>query len=195
MTKLLPLAIASALVAVPGSAMAQQRGGIIVVDTDRILTECTACRAAAGQLTTQQNTLRTRAQTLQQQLQTEGQPLQTAVNALNGRQPDAALKARLDAYEARERSAQQELQNGQRNLQSIQAHVTQQLGTRLIQIVEQSRARRGAAIAIAKGQTLANDAAVDVTAEALAALNQQLPAVSVTPLPQQQQQRQQPQSR
>lgn len=187
-------AIAAGALLLPTAASAQQRGGVLVVDTDRILNECTACRAAATQLQAQQNTLRTRAQTLQQQLQTEGQPLQTAVNALNGRQPDAALKARIDAYEAKEQAAQQELANSQRNLQSIQAHVSQQLGQRLIQIVEQSRARRGAAIALAKNSTIANDTSVDITGEVLTALNQQLPAVSVTPLPQQQQQ-QQPQSR
>ena len=63
-----------------------------------------------------------------------------------------------------------------------------------IQVVEQIRARRGASIAIAKDSTLANDSAIDVTTEVLAALNQALPSVSVTPLPQQQQQ-QQPQGR
>jgi len=48
-------------------------------------------------------------------------------------------------------------------------------------------------MAIAKGATLANDNSIDVTSEVLAALNQALPSVSVTPMPQQQQQ--QPQGR
>ena len=52
---------------------------------------------------------------------------------------------------------------------------------------------RGASIAIAKESTLANDTSIDVTTEVLTALNQQLPSVSVTPLPQQQQQQQQQQ--
>ena len=187
MNKLILTALTASALIAPSAALAQQAGGVLVVDTDRILAECTACKAAATQLQSQANTLRTRAQTLTQQLQTEGQPLQTAVNALNGKQPDAALKARIDAYETKERNARQEIANGENNLRSIQANVQQQLGTRLIQIVEQSRARRNASIAISKGSTLATAATVDITGEVLTALNSQLPAVSVTPLPQQQQ--------
>ncbi len=44
---------------------------------------------------------------------------------------------------------------------------------------------RGANIVLPKGATLANSDALDVTAEVLAALNQQLPSVTVAPLPQQ----------
>jgi len=64
--------------------------------------------------------------------------------------------------------------------------VQQQIGSRLITIVEQVRATRGASIVLSKNSTMANDNAIDVTADVLTALNQQLPAVSVTPLPQQQ---------
>ena len=188
MNKLILTALTASALIAPSAALAQQAGGVLVVDTDRILAECTACRAAATQLQSQANTLRTRVQTLQQQLQTEGQPLQTAVNALNGKAPDAALKARVEAFQKKEAAARQELANGERNLQSIQANVQQQLGSRLIQIVEASRARRNASIAISKGSTLASATTVDITGEVLTALNQQLPAVSVTPLPQQQQQ-------
>jgi outer membrane protein len=188
MNKLILTALAASALIAPSAGLAQQRGGILVVDTDRVLAECTACRAAATQLQSRANTLRTRAQTLQQQLTTEGQPLQTSINALNGKAPDAALKARVEALQKKEVAARQEIANGENNLRSIQAHVQQQLGTRVIQIVEQARARRGALIAISKGSTLASDNTVDITGEILTALNQQLPAVSVTPLPQQQQQ-------
>ena len=185
MTKFLIAALSASAILAPSAALAQARGGIVVVDTDRILSECTACRAATATLNSQTTTLRTRAQTLQTQLQTEGQPIQTAVNALNGKQPDAALQARITAFQTKQRNAEQELATGQRNLQSTQAHVSQQLSTRLLPIIEQSRARRGAAIAVAKSGLLASDTAVDITGEVLTALNQQVPAVSVTPLPQQ----------
>ena len=42
---------------------------------------------------------------------------------------------------------------------------------------------------------MANDSTIDVTGEVLASLNQQLPSVTVAPLPQQAQQQQQPQGR
>lgn len=195
MRKILLLA-AIAATAVPATVHAQARGGVLIVDTDQIMSTCTACKAAATQLQQRESTLRTRAQTLQQQLQTEGKPLQDQFEALKGKQPDAALQQKITAYQTKEKNAQQELAKSQRDLQSTAAHVQQQIGARLIQIVEQTRARRGAQVAVAKDATLANDSAIDVTSEVLAALNQQLPSVSVTPLPQSQQtQQQQPQGR
>ena len=179
-------ALAAAALPVSTPALAQQ-ASILIVDSDRVLADCTACKAASAQLQQRQSSLRTRAQTLQQQLQTEGKPIQAAVDALNGKEPDAALKQRITAYQTKERSAQQELTNSQRTLESTLANVQQQIGTRLVAVVEQVRARRGASIVMSKNQTIASASTIDVTAEVLAALNQQLPSVSVTPLPQQQQ--------
>lgn len=194
MKTLITAAIAATAIALPAAAQAQQRGGILIVDTERVASDCTACKAAGTQLQQRENQLRTRAQQLQQQLQTEGKPIQDAIEALKGKQPDAALQQRITAFQTKERSAQQELGNSQRTLQSTAAHVNQQIGTRLLTVVEQVRARRGAGVVLAKSGTIASDNAIDVTGEVLTALNQQLPAVSVTPLPQQQQQ-QQPQGR
>ena len=188
-------AIAVLAAAMPAAAPAQRLGPAIVavVDTDRISRECTACRAAAAQLQTQGNTLRTRAQTLQTQLQTQGQPIQTAVAALNGRQPDAALQGRITAFQTAQNNAQQELARSEQNLRSTQAHVQQQIGTRLGPIINTVMTSRGANIAVDRGATLAAAPALDITSDVLAQLNQQLPSVSVTPLPQAQQQ--QPQGR
>jgi outer membrane protein len=185
-------ALAAVALAAPAAAPAQRIGPAVVavVDTDRISRECTACRAAATQLQTQANSLRTRQQTLQQQLQTQGQPIETAVRALNGRQPDAALQQRITAFQTQERNANQELATAQRNLQSTQLHVQQQIGTRLGPIINTVMTSRGANLAVDKGATLASAPALDITNEVLAQLNQQLPSVSVTPLPQAQQQQQ-----
>ncbi len=146
--------LAATVVASPALAQTVPAARIAVVDTARIARDCTACRAAGTQLQAQENTRRTRAQTLQQQLQTEGRPLETAVNALNGRNPDAALQARITAFQTKERAAQTELANGQRNLQSIQANVNQQIGARLITVVNTIAAQRGANVAIDKGGAL-----------------------------------------
>jgi outer membrane protein len=181
------LAVAASALTVSGTAGAQQRASILVVDTDRILNECTACKAAATQLQSQVQQGRTRAQQLETQLKPEETALQNAVRALAGKQPDAALQARISAYETKARQAQTELSNRENALQSTQAHVQQQIGRRIVQIVEQSRARRQASVVLSKSNILASEAAVDITGEVLAAVNQQLPSVSVTPLPQQQQ--------
>ncbi|HEX8257858.1 MAG TPA: OmpH family outer membrane protein [Allosphingosinicella sp.] len=197
MTKFaLGAALAALSIAIPAAAPAQRIGAAVVavVDTGRISRECTACRAATAQLQAQQNTLRTRAQTLQQQIRAEGQPIATAVNALGTRQPDAALQQRITALQTRERSAQQELSTAQVNLQSTEAHVNQQILTRLLPIVGRVAQARGANLAVERGATLFAAPALDITAEVMTQLNQQLPTVSVTPLPQQQQQ-QRPQGR
>jgi outer membrane protein len=195
MTNKLFFAALAATALVPAAAHAQRvpAAVVVVVDTDRIGSECTACRSASAQLQTQTNNLRTRAQTLQTQLQTEGKPIQTAFEALKGKQPDAALQARITAFQTKERNAQQELATAQRNLQSTQAHVNQQIGARLQTIIASVAQQRGANLALDKGNTAWAGPSVDVTNDVLAQLNQQLPAVSVTPLPQAQQQ--QPQGR
>jgi Skp family chaperone for outer membrane proteins len=180
----LSLALAVSALTFSGAAEAQQRPAVLIVDTDRILNECTACKAAATQLQSQLQSGRTRAQQLEASLKPEAEALQKAVQAAGGK-PDAALQARINAYRTKEQQGQAELAGRENSLQSTQSHVQQQIGTRLVQIVEQSRARRQASIVVAKGNTLASDSTIDITGEVLAALNQQLPAVSVTPLPQQ----------
>jgi outer membrane protein len=186
MKKLITIALLSAsALALPSAVHAQARGGVLVVDTDRVLGECTACRAASTQLQQQVQQGQQRAQQLDASLKPEAESLEKAVQALGARQPDAALQQRISAFQTRQTQARTELQNRERSIQSTQAHVQQQIGTRLVAVVEQSRARRGAGIVVSKNSTLASDNTLDITAEVLAALNQQLPSVSVTPMPQQ----------
>ena len=185
----LSMAVAVSALGLSAAAEAQQRPLILVVDADRILNECTACRAAATQLQSQVQQGRQRAQQLETALKPEAEALEKAVQALGARQPDAALQARIAAFRQKQQAGSTELSNRETTLQSTQAHVQQQIGRRLVQIVEQSRARRQAAVVLSKGSTIASDTAIDITGEALSALNQQLPSVSVTPLPQHQQSR------
>jgi Skp family chaperone for outer membrane proteins len=183
-------ALAVLALAIPGVAAAQRIGPAVVavVDTDRISRECTACRAAQTQLQTQINSFRTRQQQLQTQLQTQGQPIQQAIAALGTRQPDAALQQRITALQTQQTNANQELNRLETNLRSTQAHVNQQIAQRLQPIVNTVMNTRGANVAVDRAMTLASAQALDITNDVLAQLNQQLPSVSVTPLPQQQQQ-------
>jgi outer membrane protein len=184
-----------------GTALAQRNNNaasILIVDTDRVVTECTACRAAQAALQTQLQQAQQFAQQLAQPLQTEGQAIETAVRALNGKPADAALQQRATAFQTRQNQANQQINQREQSIRSTQAHVNQQIGERLIPIIESVRASRRATIVLSKGSTLASDNAVDVTQDVLAQLNQQLPSVSITPMPQQQApagQTQQPQGR
>lgn len=182
-------ALAASTLALPTAAQAQRLPAavIAVVDTGRVYRECTACRSAQAQLQTQATALQQRQQTLATPLQTEGQQLQQAVQALGGRDPDAALRQRIQAFEQRQNQANQELAQAQQRLQSTQANVLRQINQRLDPIISQVMTARGATVALSTEATLAHAQTVDVTNDVLARLNQALPAVSVTPAPQQQQ--------
>ena len=169
----------------PTAAQAQRAPAavVVVVDTDRIYRECTACRTAQASLQSQANTLQTRQRTLAAPLQTEGQAIQTAINALGSKEPDAALRARVQAFQTKERAATEELQRGQANLQSIQQNVLRQINARLTPAINQVMVQRGANLAVDVNATLAHAQGTDVTTAVLAALNTALPSVSLTPLP------------
>jgi Skp family chaperone for outer membrane proteins len=193
-TKLL---LAAALfAAVPATAMAQQRtpaASILVVDTNRVLRECTACVAATAALQAQETAFQQRQQALAAPLQTEQQQLQQAAQAaaaLSGAartNAENALRPRLQAFQQRQQTAAQELSTLQRNFESTRVHVSLQLNQRLEPIYNQIMTARGANLVLSTDARLASSPALDITAEVLAQLNRQAPAVSVTPMPQQQQ--------
>ncbi|HEV2569491.1 OmpH family outer membrane protein [Sphingomonas sp.] len=196
MNTTLKAAMAALVLLAPAAAQAQRLNPavIAVVDTDRILRECTACRAAQTTLQGQVQALQTRQQQLAAPLQTEAQAIQTAVNALQGKQPDAALQTRIQSLQTRQNTANQELGRQEQTIRSTQAHVVQQINQRLGPIINAQLAATGASLIVDRGAALAVAPAIDITNTVLAALNQQLPSVSVTPLPQQAQPAQ-PQSR
>ena len=183
-------ALLAGALAVPTAALAQRAPAavVVVVDTDRVYRECTACRTAQAGLQSRVTALQTRQQTLTSQLRPEGQAIQTAVNALAGKAPDAALTARARAFQTKQEAAAKELQTSQQNIQSIQANVLRQINARMNPVISQVMNARGANLAVDVGATLAHSQTVDVTADVLAGLNRALPSVSLTPLPAQQQQ-------
>lgn len=198
MRNLLIFSAAMAAIAAPSTAFAQRAPAavVVVVDSDRIYRECNACRTAQQQLQSQVTALQNRQRTLAAELRPEGQAIQSALQALNGQQPDAALRTRAQTFQQRQEQAQQELQRAEQNLQSIRANVIRQIDERMRPVINQVMTQRGANIAVDVNATLAHAQTVNVTDAVLAGLNAALPSVSVTPLPQQQQpQQQQPQGR
>ena len=183
-------ALAATAVTLPSVASAQRAPAavIVVVDTDRVYRECTACRTAQTSLHGQVTALQTRQQTLANGLRPEGTAIQNAITALAGKAPDAALRARVDAFQKRQETANQELGRAQQNLQSVQANVLRQINERLNPAINQVMTARGANLAVDTDATLARSQGLDVTADVLAALHRTLPSVSLTPLPQAQQQ-------
>ncbi|GGD89451.1 hypothetical protein GCM10011515_06420 [Tsuneonella deserti] len=182
---------ALSLAVVPTAAHAQKVPGavIVVVDTERVYRECTACVAAQSQLQGLVTSSRTRAQQLGEPLATEGQSLEQAAAALAKQtgaartSGETALKTRVEAFQQRRTAAQQEMAQLEQNIQSTQANVVRQINERLNPIISQVMNSRGANVALDANSTLARGANLDVTNDVLAALNAALPSVSVTPLP------------
>jgi outer membrane protein len=198
MTKLLFGAATAALILVmPGAAYAQ-RGApatIVVVDTERVQNECTACRAAATQIQAMVTMRDQRAQALTQATQAEQQGLEQAEQAAANQPPGPARRAtvmalqqRAQGIQARQDAVNQELQRVDQTIQSTRANVRRQVGERLGPIYTQVMNAHGANLMVEMGATLAHAPALDVTNddvtnEVLTALNAAAPSVSVTPLP------------
>ena len=172
----------AAMVLTPVGVSAQAIPGavIAVVDLEKVSSECTACKAAKTALEGQVTALKSREATLAAPLKTEGQSLQAAVEALKGKEPDAALQARIKAFQTKQQQGAQEIARQTNQIQRNQAYVSQQISTKLGPIYQQVMQRRGANVMLEAGATLASGANLDVTNDVLAALNQQLPSVSTT---------------
>ena len=180
-TLLLSAAFAAALLA-PSAASAQAvpAAVVAVVDLDRVTTDCNACKTARAALQSQVTALQNRQKTLATPLETEGKAIQAAIDALNGKEPDAALKTRAQNWEAKRTSAAQEITRQQQQLQANTQYVQKQVLDKLGPIYQQVMTRRGANLLVEVGATLATAQNVEVTNDVLAALNAALPSISTT---------------
>lgn len=180
-TLLISAAVAASMfVPVAASAQAVPAAVVAVVDLQRVESECTACKAAITSLRSQQAAEESREKALAAPLQTEKNSLQAAVNALKGKDPDAALQARIRAFQEKGQQAELEAQRGREQLQRNGEYIQQQIQTKLNPIYSQVMQRRGANLLVEQRATLAASSSVDVTNDVLTALNAALPSVSTT---------------
>lgn len=194
MKNLLVSAALAAAILTPAAAQAQAipAAVVAVVDLEKVTTDCNACKTARASLESQVAAFQAREKALAGPLQTEQTSIQAAIDALKGKQPDAALEARMKAFETKRQSASEQVAAQQKQLQRNSAYVTQQVQAKLNPIYQQVMQRRGANLLIETGNTLATSTSVDVTNDVIAALNAALPTL-ITSAPAQQQQ--QPQGR
>jgi Skp family chaperone for outer membrane proteins len=167
---------------VPAAAAAQAvpAAVIAVVDLDNVTTNCNACKTASAALRSKATALQNQAKSLSTPLETEGKSIQAAIDALNGKEPDAALKARVAAFESKRQSAATTYQRGQEALQRDQQYIQKQVVDKLGPIYQQVMQKRGANVLLEVGSTLATSQSVDVTADVLAGLNAALPTIATT---------------
>ncbi|HET6535636.1 MAG TPA: OmpH family outer membrane protein [Sphingomicrobium sp.] len=180
-TLLITAAFAAAIVT-PSVAAAQAVPAAIVavVDLDKVTADCNACKTANAALQSQASTIKARQQALTTPLETEAKSLQAAVDALKGKEPDAALKTRADAFNKKRQDAAEEMQRREQEFQRNQEYVRQQIATKIRPIYQQVMQKRGANILVEVGATLATSTSVDVTNDVLTALNAALPSIATT---------------
>jgi len=181
-TLLVSAALAASMI-LPAAASAQAIPGAVVavVDLDRVTGQCTACKTAATALRSQATALQSRQTALAGPLETEQKSIQTAIDALpQGKEPDAALQARVKAWQTKREQGAQEISRGEQQLQRNQAYINQQIRDKLGPIYQQVMQRRGANLMVETGTTLATASALDVTADVLTALNTAMPTVQTT---------------
>lgn len=179
MKTLLITAALAASVFAPAAANAQSVPGAIiaVVDLDRVTAECNACKTAQAALRSQATAFENERKTLGTSLQTERNSIQTAVDALKGKDPDAALQARIKAFQAKAQQDQTQLESRQQQIVRNQQYIQKQVADKLNPIYRQVMQRRGANILMEQGSTLATATTVDVTNDVLTALNAALPSI------------------
>jgi outer membrane protein len=190
MNKIVISALFAAAAMAPGAANAQAIPGavIAIVDLEKVQSQCTACQSAAATLRSQITSLQNREKALAAPLETEQKSIQSALDALQGKEPDAALQTRIKSFQTKQQQGAQELQRGQQQIQRNQAYISQQIQTKLGPIYQQVMQKRGANVMVEMGATLASGTSLDVTNDILAALNAQLPSVQTTAPAQAQQQ-------
>jgi Skp family chaperone for outer membrane proteins len=180
MTRITAAVVAAAAFVTPVLAQQVPSAQIAVVDLDRVGRECNACKTAAATLQSQVNAFNTRRQQLNTQLQPERTQLQTAVNALAGKQPDAALTQRIQAFQQKEVAAAQELEKQQTQIQRNQAYISQQINAKLAPLLQPAMQKRGANILLDSGAAIRFAPTVDITTDVLTSLNAALPSVATT---------------
>lgn len=169
--------IAAATAPTIASAQALPAAVVAVIDLDKVTRDCNACKTASATLKGQVTALQSREKALATPLDTERKSIQAAVDALGGKEPDAALQARISAFQAKQQQGAQELQSQQSQIQRNQAYIQKQIQDKLNPIYSQVMQKRGANILVEVGTTLATAASLDVTNDVVAALNVSLPSI------------------
>ena len=180
-TLLVSAAFAAAVLA-PSAASAQAvpAAVVAVVDLDRVTSQCNACKTAAATLRSQATSFQSRRDALAASLQTEQKSIQAAVDALKGKEPDAALQTRIKSFQAKAQQDEQELAGQQQQIQANQQYIQKQIADKLGPIYQQVMQRRGANLLVEVSATLATSQSVDVTNDVLTALNGSLPSIATT---------------
>ena len=99
--------VASAVLPSAAHAQAISPAVIAVVDLDQVTADCTACKTALRPFALKARLTRPAKARWPLRSRPSSKSLQAAVNALNGKEPDAALKARITAFQNKQQQGAQ----------------------------------------------------------------------------------------
>jgi Skp family chaperone for outer membrane proteins len=179
MKTLLASAVFAAAIVTPSVTSAPALPGAIiaVVDLEKVTNDCNACKTAAAALRTQVDALQKRQAALGTPLSAEQKSIQAAIDALNGKEPDEALKTRIRAFQTKQQQGSQELSAQEQQVQRNQQYIQKQIADKLGPIYQSVMQKHGANILMEVGSTLASSTSVDVSSEIIAGLNVALPTI------------------
>ncbi len=182
MLKTLTFAIAAPFAFVaPALAQTLPPPVVIIVDMDRVIGDSVAGKQAAGDLKSRNDANQARLASLRTQFGSEGETLQKTAPA-QGAAPAVvtAFQAKVQDFQRRQQTAEQDLQKRDRDFQLSRQYVIKQLNDAAQPIITAVMRERGATIVLAEGATLQHASAIDVTTDVIARLDKALPRVSTT---------------
>lgn len=172
--------------AAPAVLQAQQLppAVIAVVNRNQIARDCTPCAAAIANLNQQRTSLQQLEQTLTAPLINERNAIAAAVQALpQNAQPDAALQARMQAFDTNRNNASNQLTQRGQQLERNQQYIIQQILVRMQPMIQQVANQRGATVTLDSESTLVASPAIDITTAVLALMNANTAAFATTAPP------------
>ena len=176
------LAALAAAVAAPALAQTLPPPVIIIVDSDRVLSESAAGKVALAELKTKNDAIQARVASARTQFGTEGEALQKQVPA-QGAAPAVvqAFQAKANDFDKRRQAAEADIQKRASDLQIARQYAIKQINDAAQPVITAIMRERGATIVLPEGATLQHASSLDVTADVLARLDKALPRVSTTP--------------
>ena len=180
MNKLFQAALAAGSLAVPQLASAQALPAPVVgvVDTQRAVNTCNACKTASAQLEAQEKSLKALQASLSAAIATEQKAIETSVNASAGKDPDGAIQKRIDAWNKKRQDSDAQFSARATQFERNRLYINQQIGAKFEQAVNAVIAKRGITLLLDANAIVRAATAYDLTAEVLAQLNASLTSVS-----------------
>ena len=176
------LAAAPLALALPVVAQAQTADGIAVADIQGAVQKSAAFVTAMNQMKTtyapQISTFETRSKALQAEIA----PLVTAFQAAQkANTPQVQLQTQYTAIQARQQSAQAELQRLSAPIARAQGYVEEQIGAKLDSALKAAMVAKKVSLVLNPQATISYQPVVDITDAVVAELNRTVPAVGITP--------------